>query len=115
MSEFVERLEKKLAEINCKRSFFVNAVGIKNQSITDWSKRGTIPAADICLRMADFLGVSVRWLLTGEEEKIPRDVLCMAYEIASLPPPLRSIVLATLESCKAQCAKQEEGRASDAG
>jgi transcriptional regulator with XRE-family HTH domain len=44
------------------------AVGLKSvQSITDWSK-GSIPAADTALKIADFLNVSYRWLLTGEDE-----------------------------------------------
>jgi transcriptional regulator with XRE-family HTH domain len=44
------------------------AAGLKSvQSITDWSK-GSIPAADTALKIADFLKVSYRWLLTGEDE-----------------------------------------------
>jgi transcriptional regulator with XRE-family HTH domain len=44
------------------------AAGLKSvQSFTDWSK-GSIPAADTALRIADFLNVSCRWLLTGEDE-----------------------------------------------
>jgi transcriptional regulator with XRE-family HTH domain len=44
------------------------AAGLKSvQSFTDWSK-GSIPAADTILKIADFLKVSYRWLLTGEDE-----------------------------------------------
>jgi transcriptional regulator with XRE-family HTH domain len=44
------------------------AAGLKSvQSFTDWSK-GSIPAADTALKIADFLKVSYRWLLTGEDE-----------------------------------------------
>jgi transcriptional regulator with XRE-family HTH domain len=44
------------------------AAGLKSvQSFTDWSK-GSIPAADTTLKIADFLKVSYRWLLTGEDE-----------------------------------------------
>jgi transcriptional regulator with XRE-family HTH domain len=44
------------------------AVGLKSvQSFTDWGK-GSIPAADTALRIADFLNVSYRWLLTGEDD-----------------------------------------------
>jgi transcriptional regulator with XRE-family HTH domain len=43
--------------------------GLKSvQSFTDWSK-GSIPSADTVLKIADFLKVSYRWLLTGEDEK----------------------------------------------
>jgi transcriptional regulator with XRE-family HTH domain len=44
------------------------AAGLKSvQSFTDWNK-GSIPAADTVLKIADFLKVSYRWLLTGEDE-----------------------------------------------
>jgi transcriptional regulator with XRE-family HTH domain len=44
------------------------AAGLKSvQSFTDWSK-GSIPAADTALKIADFLKVSYQWLLTGEDE-----------------------------------------------
>jgi hypothetical protein len=36
--------------------------------LTDWNN-GSIPQADTAVAMADFLGVSVRWLLTGEDEQ----------------------------------------------
>jgi transcriptional regulator with XRE-family HTH domain len=50
------------------RKEVAGAAGLKSvQSITDWSK-GSIPAADTALKIADFLKVSCRWLLTGEEE-----------------------------------------------
>jgi len=44
------------------------AGGLKSpQSLTDWSK-GSIPQADTAVYIADRLGISIRWLLTGEEE-----------------------------------------------
>jgi transcriptional regulator with XRE-family HTH domain len=47
------------------------AAGLKSvQSFTDWSK-GSIPVADTALKIADFLKVSYRWLLTGEDEAGP--------------------------------------------
>lgn len=38
-----------------------------------WRHRGSIPRADVCLQMADLLHVSVRYLITGEEDE--NDVL----------------------------------------
>ncbi|MDR1469630.1 MAG: hypothetical protein LBT00_10080, partial [Spirochaetaceae bacterium] len=50
------------------RKHLVSVAGIKSvQSITDWSK-GHIPAADKVLCIADYLHVSVRWLLTGVDD-----------------------------------------------
>ena len=51
------------------RKGVASASGLKSaQSITDWSN-GSIPQADSALYIADVLGVSVRWLLTGQEDK----------------------------------------------
>jgi transcriptional regulator with XRE-family HTH domain len=36
--------------------------------MTDWSRRGTIPAADTLYKVATFLNVSLVWLLTGKDE-----------------------------------------------
>jgi hypothetical protein len=38
-------------------------------SFTDWVQRDTVPRADVALAIADYLGVSVRWLITGEDEQ----------------------------------------------
>jgi hypothetical protein len=32
-------------------------------------QRDTIPRADVAFTVADYLGVSLRWLLTGEDEQ----------------------------------------------
>lgn len=64
-ADIVERIDKFLTEKNIKRTVFASAVGITNQSITDWKTRGTVPASDIALRIAEYLGVSVEWLITG--------------------------------------------------
>ena len=65
---FFERLETLLIEQNEKRTHLAETIGVKNQSFTDWKKRGTIPAADIAMRIADYFNVSLEWLLTGKEK-----------------------------------------------
>lgn len=67
---FVERIEEKLIEKNLKRIALCEEIGITNQSISDWKKRGTIPAADICLKIAEYLGTSVEYLVTGKEKNL---------------------------------------------
>jgi len=64
----VERIDKQRALLGLSRKDVALAGGLKSsQSLTDWSK-GSIPQADTAVYIADRLGVSVRWLLTGEEE-----------------------------------------------
>jgi len=64
----IRRIDTALASSNKERKNLIKAVNLNKNSITNWDTRGTIPAADVVLRIADFLGVSIRWLLTGEDE-----------------------------------------------
>ena len=67
--EIVKRIDKQRAVLNMTRKAVASAIGLKSaQSLTDWGK-GSIPQADTALYIADVLGVSVRWLLTGENDK----------------------------------------------
>jgi transcriptional regulator with XRE-family HTH domain len=36
--------------------------------MTNWTRNGTVPDADQILAIADYLNVSVRWLVTGHED-----------------------------------------------
>ncbi len=65
--EFTERIESLLEEKNEKRAHLAEVIGVTNQSFTDWKKRGTIPSADIALKIAQHFGVSLEYLLLGEE------------------------------------------------
>ena len=64
--EFVERINLSLKSRKIPKKKFYEDLHLSNNSSTNWSNRGTVPAADVVLRIADYLGVSYRWLLTGE-------------------------------------------------
>jgi len=67
--EIVKRIDQRRAVLKMTRKAVATAIGLKSaQSLTDWGK-GSIPQADTALYIADFLGVSIRWLLTGENDK----------------------------------------------
>jgi transcriptional regulator with XRE-family HTH domain len=67
-SEIVQRIDERRASLGLSRKDVALAAGLKSvQSITDWNN-GSIPQADTALYMADKLGVSVRWLLTGDDD-----------------------------------------------
>ena len=67
-SEIVQRIDEKRAVLGLSRKELAFSAGLKSvQSITDWSNV-SIPQADSALFIADQLRVSVRWLLTGEDE-----------------------------------------------
>lgn len=64
----VERIDNLLKERNLNRVALAEAIGIKPQNISAWSVRGTVPAGDICLKIAEYLNVSVVWLISGRED-----------------------------------------------
>lgn len=113
--DFVDRINELFSQrISRPKADFYESCDIPKNSLSNWSKRNTIPGADIAIRIAKYLNTTVEYLVTGEEEKIPRNILDTAYEINALPTPLQNIVLATLESCKAQLSMQEEASRSSA-
>lgn len=89
---FSERLENLLIEKNIKRTALASDIGILNQSISDWKRRNTIPSADIVLKIANYLGVSMEYLITGEDhnstnaklfEQLPEEEL-QKYKIVQI-------------------------------
>jgi transcriptional regulator with XRE-family HTH domain len=65
----VMRIDDLLAAQNKGRKDLIIAIGANRGVLTNWDKRETVPAADIALKIADYLGVSLRWLITGKDEQ----------------------------------------------
>jgi transcriptional regulator with XRE-family HTH domain len=64
---FIERLETLLKEKGVSQKSLAEYIGIRNPSISEWKKEGTIPRADIAIKIAEYLNVSVEYLITGTE------------------------------------------------
>jgi SOS-response transcriptional repressor LexA len=67
-SDFVKRIDTELNRQNKKRPELAKFLNISAQSFVDWRKRGNLPSADIALKIAKFLKVSVEYLITGKDE-----------------------------------------------
>ncbi len=67
-SMFVERIDLTLKRKNKKRQALADYCGVTVQSISDWARRGNFPQADITIRIAEFLGVSIEWLVQDNYE-----------------------------------------------
>ena len=68
--QIVERITQICRTKKLVRKQISEALGLPDNCFSNWSARGTIPAGDICLKIADFLNVSVEWLITGKERGI---------------------------------------------
>jgi transcriptional regulator with XRE-family HTH domain len=64
---FAERLERLIKENKTSQTALAEYAGIRRPSISEWKKEGTLPRADVALKIAEFLGVSVEYLITGAE------------------------------------------------
>ena len=64
-SEVIERMKRAANLKNDSR--VARTLGVTPQAISNYKKRGAIPA-DLILRFADLYGLSVDWLVTGEGE-----------------------------------------------
>lgn len=72
---FFQNLEKSKKEKKLSSKQIAEKCEFNVQSFTNWKSRGTIPSADVAIRIADYLGVSVRWLVLGEEDSVVKENL----------------------------------------
>jgi transcriptional regulator with XRE-family HTH domain len=98
-SDIVKRIDMSLKTGNSTRKDLYQGLGLATNALSNWEARGTVPAADIALKIADYLGVSVRWLITGEDEKnLSRDEFNVLAKYNSLTDENRLVVHATMDA-----------------
>ncbi len=68
MSGLWERVFELLKEQDKRQSDLARAVDASTSQVSLWISNDRIPRGDYMLRIADFFGVSVRFLLTGFED-----------------------------------------------
>ena len=62
-----ERLFDLLADRRVSQKDFASGCGLNPRNVSSWKERGTDPPACAICKIAEFFGVSVEWLLSGEE------------------------------------------------
>lgn len=68
MTEFYYRIDKLLKEKNLSQKELSAFIGLKSSQIfSNWKQRSTIPAANIAVKIAQYLNTSVEFLITGKE------------------------------------------------
>ena len=76
---FVKHIDERLLELGLKRSELLRSCNLPKNSISNWLERGNVPAGDVCLRIADFLNVTVEWLITGQSMNAEEKELISLY------------------------------------
>ena len=69
MTKFADTLSFLLDSKGLKKSDLSRAINIPDQTIRNWFGRESYPSADVCYKVAKYLGVSVEYLLTGEDSE----------------------------------------------
>ena len=93
----VERIDNLLKERHLNRVVLAEAIGIKPQNISAWSVRGTVPAGDICLKIAEYLNVSIVWLISGREDGMSNEERWVLSQWKSLDAVQKDTVRTLLE------------------
>ena len=81
-----EIFEKLLKEKGLKAADVTRATGIKSPVFSEWKKGKSRPNTEKLIKIADFLGVTVEYLMTGEEKEGDRyylndDTAAMAQKL----------------------------------
>lgn len=77
MNDVMQRIEDRLIEIGRKKIDLCKATGIGTGTYSTWKNKDRIPGGEYLPAIAEFLGVSVDYILTGKEPASP----IAAYEV----------------------------------
>ena len=69
MSTFWTTARSLMDEQGLKQVDLVRGVGCSKGTVHAWIKRDTLPPADRAVKIAELLGVSVRYLVTGQRQE----------------------------------------------
>ena len=101
MTDFVKRIDEVLLRKNLKRAALCNDLELSSTAITDWARRGTVPAGDICLKIADYLGVSVEWLISGKDRGLSAEDRALLRQWGCLTQEQKDTVRTLLDKWEA--------------
>lgn len=77
-----------------KRSTLAQILGVSGEAIRTY-KKGALPNGAIMLQIKEVLGISIDWLLTGEEEKgevLTADEAALVVAIREVPEIIPSLI-----------------------
>ncbi|MDP4121269.1 MAG: helix-turn-helix transcriptional regulator [Bacillota bacterium] len=69
----IERILGLMEKKNIKANKLCRDLELSESSITDWKKGKAVPSVKALEKIAKYFGVSLDWLIAGEESKQPLD------------------------------------------
>lgn len=105
---FMDRVESLLKEKRLTQKELAEDLGLRRPTLSDWKKNGSVPAGDICLKIADYLGVSMEWLLTGKESSLSTEERRLLKQWAILSPDQKDTVCTLLDKWESEYQAREK-------
>ncbi|MBN2280368.1 MAG: helix-turn-helix domain-containing protein [Candidatus Marinimicrobia bacterium] len=81
---FKNRLNDSINERNVSPTKFARDAGIKEETLRTWLKKDQVPGADSIVKICDFWGISIDWLLTGKDNNISQEEWDMLQGLRNL-------------------------------
>ncbi len=82
--EIIERIYENLNKSGKKAYELCKELGIRTSTMSTWKTRTSDPPAKYMKTIADFLGVSLDYLLTGEESPVQKTTTIQEDELLNL-------------------------------
>jgi transcriptional regulator with XRE-family HTH domain len=94
-SSITDRIASALAESQLEQAELARRVGVSRQAVNDWLKgRSVNIRPETLVRLADVLGVEIRWLATGhgprKADPPPRDYVEILRKLDAMSPDERA-------------------------
>ena len=115
MAGLLDRVRDLMEDRGIKAKQLTAELGISNSSFTDWRKGKGSPSLDAVTKFAEYFGVSIDYLVYGDEKKTPirldfsnpRDQEFLD-KLHSLTPELQEKVMAYMDGMLAAIPKSDE-------
>ena len=69
MNGFLQRVLEEMDFLQVSKAELSRAIEVPDPTVRSWFTKDSIPAADTALRIADFLNVSLEYLVTGKKDE----------------------------------------------
>ena len=89
---FTDRFYRLLKERNMTQKQIGKLSGMSQNGISSWKVNGSIPRADVAIRMAKALKVPVEYLVFGEEQDIEPEVYALISEVKTLSKEKQRVI-----------------------
>ena len=92
-----ERIAVALTRAGKTKAQLARYLGTKDSTVGGWINAGRVPYSDVVMPICEFTGVSVDWLLSGEDApddgRLPKPELALLHAFRGLSPVGQSTAL----------------------